>query len=249
MKTTALMIMVWLAAGAVLLAYVCRGQIAALTADATADNVSLWMYDSDATTGNTIDASVRIDGGERVRIERVLVDFAGQQREFDGAGDECGEKIVVDKKHDFQDASASLAFAIEVPAGTAAGRTLPLTVRVDSVTASVFGDQFTNQPATVTFHRDIAIYSLTASRLRRAGKAALALGSAAVVVLVLTLGVRRYRRRNIEPSNAWVLLLVPYPVIGYLVFVHPLSEALRLHCAWFVIAGIVAWFGVVTERA
>jgi hypothetical protein len=249
MKTAALMIMVWLAAGAALLAYLFRGQIAAVTADATAENVSLWIYDSDATPGSTIDASVRIDGGERVRIERVFVDVAGQQREVEGAGDTWGEKIVVDKKHDFQDASAALDFAIEVPAGTAAGRTLPLTVRVDSVTASILGDQFTNQRASVTFHRYIAIYSPTASRLRRVGKAAIALGSAALVVLVLSLGVRRYRRRNIEPSNAWVLLLVPYPVIGYFAFVHPLSEALRLHGAWFATVGSVAWFGVLAIPA
>ncbi len=219
-------------------------RITRLSADETADDVSVWIYDSDASPDHSIEARVRLVGGYRARIDRVTVDFAGQRHVFNGAGDTWDQEIVV---HELDDIStdAEVEVVVPTPPVAADGERLLLELRVDFTRAEPGANHtFYDETRSTTFRRDVIFYTPRTSLVRRVGKAGLALLAAALVVLVIV-AVRVWLvRRNQEPSNVWVLLLFPYPVLGYVAFIAPSSDATRLHGSLFVIVALVAWFAL-----
>src|SRR5262245_43706774 len=107
--------------------YFAWGSIVRLGADSSDHDVALWIYDDDAVRGGTIDARVRIDSGDRVRINWVTVDGAGPRQQFGGAGQEWGDTIQVKQGGVPDEATASMSFTIRLPAE---GDAVHLVIRV-----------------------------------------------------------------------------------------------------------------------
>lgn len=225
---------------AVAVTYFEWASIVRLTADATRDDVALWIYDTDAARGGSIDAHVRIDKGERVRIVSIEVDGAGKPQVFGGDGRFWGSTITRGRIP--SDASASADFTIRLP--DTASDVAHLSIHVRSIAAVDWGmKNFTNETDTTTFEHDVTLHSSTARLVRRLLRVAIALAAAAVALWLLLRLNRRYERRDRVPP-AVVALLVPFALVGHVLFWPLLSAGLNLHGFLFWLVCTLGWWSI-----
>lgn len=219
--------------------YFAWGSIVKLGADGVDDDIALWLYDDDAVRGGTIDARVRIDSGDKVRIDSVVVDGAGARQSFGGAGQAWGNTIQTRQGGVPDDATASMDFKIRMPAE---GDEVRLVIRVNAVAAKGFGTMFFNDESKAEFERVVALHD--SAGLRRALRVLGALGAAAAVVGLLIALRRWFQRRNRTPSAVWLVVILPYAAAGYHVFGRQLAAGLHIHGVLFGIACIAVWLAV-----
>jgi hypothetical protein len=218
--------------------YVAWGSIVRLDADATENGIALWVYDDDAERGGSIDARIRIDAGERVRIDGIEVRGGGLRQRFGGGGQTWGTTL--EGRRVPASASASVDFAIKLPDIDA--ETVRLVIRVDATAAVSYSmTTFSNVDHAVTFTHDVRLHG--SATVRRAIRVACALGAGVLVVGLLVLARRRCIRRNHRPHGAWALLLVPHAVVGWLC-TRQLAIALGVHGLWFIPVGMIAWWAL-----
>lgn len=228
----ALLLMIGLA-----VTYFCWGSIVRVGADHSEGDIALWVYDADAERGGTIDAKVRVDNGDRVRINSITVDGAGERQSFGGAGQSWGNTIEVRENSVPDDASAVKEFTIRLPEDADSAH---LVIRVSTTAALNLGRSFYNDNQKAEFLHEVALHGAAGSR--RAMRIAGAFALLAAIVGLLVAVRRRFQRRGQRPNAIWLVLLLPYAMVGYLGFAKQLALGLHIHGVLFGLLGMVVWF-------
>jgi hypothetical protein len=194
--------------------YVAWPTLRHMTADRTGEDGMVWLYATDVAPGDVIEGRVRVEGGLRLAITRVVVRGAGADQSTAGRSPTWDDTLRI-RLGGPTDAVDELAFAATIPADAAPGRTLDLEIAVEFVRAergstdgarvTAFG--FHNQAHQVSFRARVPVYRAATSVLRRVGKAALAT-LAWLAVIGLVVAVRRWHaRRNRAVGGGWALLM------------------------------------------
>jgi hypothetical protein len=213
-------------------------------ADDEQGDVALWIHDADATPGDAIHARVRVDTGLRVAIESVVVEGAGGAQTFDGTGADWGNEL--QHRNSDRAGTDALDFVVQLPTAVDQAKGLDLEIAVTTIVAheQLGTGTFTDDKDRTVFHRHVDLHSARKSVIRRAGRATIVLGAAAIVVALGVLWLRRRIRCNRRPTNSWVLYLAPHALVGYFVIARQLSIAARVHASWFTAACMLLWFAI-----
>ncbi|MEO8705304.1 MAG: hypothetical protein ABI867_35000 [Kofleriaceae bacterium] len=209
------------------LLYFTWGTMVQWTTDDETNPIVLWLYANDAAPGD------ELSGRLRAETQRHRIDLSSASVSGPGLG--------LDQVTLAGAASEELAFTVHIPDTAAPGEPLVLTISVNHIGTVLVS----NEPATTTFHAIVPVYSKATSLLRRGGRAALAIASWFAVVIVLLRVMRWWARRDITPSNAWLLVLLPYALLGYVWFVSLLGQALRIQGWAFSAAGMAVWLAAI----
>lgn len=202
---------------ALLAIYFLVGELRHMTADAHDHDLALWVFGSDAAPGDHLHGRVWLDD-DHANISRVEVNHwpARDRVEF------WGETHGGDNAH----RSDTLDFDFVVPPDAPTDTEAPLEIEVRSSA----GDS--------TFPYQLHIYRKGTSILRRAGKAALAIGYYLALAALVFLLRRLYIRRGKDPS---AMYLIPIVALGLVTFVPLVAQVTRLHYWWFAIVVLFLW--------
>jgi hypothetical protein len=196
--------------------------IARFHADQTSGDVALTVYTRDVSPGGTLDAYVRVDGGERAALGTIVVRGAGDDQRIPGSAVTWGGKI----KGGSGEASTNTDFEIAVPETVAPGPLqLEIEVHFIEAHANPIDKTFINGRSHETFTYEVMVTTPAWTAAFRIGRVLLALGSWVGVVWLLVWLARTFARRELTPSPLWLVLVVPYAYIGYIWFAHQLTIA------------------------
>lgn len=210
------------------------------TADRNSEHGALWFYASDVAPGDVLDGHIKLYDWGGVAITGVVIKGALHEQ---AVGEPSWTELETEVLEDGR-SSDEFAFRFRVPSDTTPGGVLHVDIDVGYATTggATKYDGFSRTPLSVRFRVDVPIYSSTASALRRAGKAVLALVSW-VVVIIFVVGLRRWHvRRDRSVNLAWAILIVPHAVLGWFWFSTLVEHATRLHGWWIVGLCLVVWY-------
>ena len=208
------------------------GKLLGVTADATGD-ISLYVYDSDATPDSSSTRGVWIGGGDRAGIDLITVDGAGPRR-TSRAKETTGARL----RNRVKPADRVRAHRLLGRRRRRERSTLHLVIEVEGVTAFGGDKTFTNDTRKVASQRTWLHSPSASTGAGRRGRHALA-SCAAVVVACRS---RAAGMRSAEPraGPGSCCFTASIFVLGYYAFFLPMSGAVRVHGVIFGIV-CIAW--------